>query len=649
MGEPFRLADRYELRKVLGRGGMAEVHLAYDARLGREVAVKTLLPELARDPVFLGRFHREAQSAASLNHPAIVAVYDTGENEAGGVTAPYIVMEYVEGATLREALQAGGPPSPQWALEMCAGVLRALDYAHGHGIVHRDIKPANVMLTDAGQVKVMDFGIARAMGEVGMTMTQTSTVIGTAHYFSPEQARGEKVDTRSDLYSTGCLLYELLTARPPFTGDSPVSVAYQHVSEEPPPPSVHAPGIAPDIDAIVLKSLAKERDYRYQSAGEMLADIEAALRGGPVAAVDRPTTALRPGPAPEPVGPRTRPERRAGRRRRGSKAPVILTGLLTVALLAGAVLGGRLLLDDGGDGGADEVETLTVPNMGGMTEAQAQEVAAQAGFTIAEGGSKSCAEDEGTVCETSPAAGEEIDQGQTVTLIMSSGSEPIEVPDVTGDPFQEALTELQDAGFRVAQETEEDADAEPGTVLEQDPGGGEEATPGDTITLTVAAEPETPADPTPDPDPTDGPDEPTDPLTVAVPDVTGRPYDEAEQTLTDAGFAVWWQEAAESTGATPGTVITQDPAGGLLEPGGVVTLTVEPAPVGIEIPDVSGLTYDQAHSIIQGAGFRPLPSSYPDPDLGCQPHDTIGYTVPAAGETAAEGESVYLNCYRPNG
>src|ERR1051325_2014018 len=307
MEEPRRLGGRYELGHVLGGGGMPEVSLAHDTRLGRTVAVKTLRADLARDPSFQARFRREAQSAASLNHPAIVAVYDTGEDYIDGVSIPYIVMEYVDGSTLRELLPSGRKLLPERAMEMTVGILQALEYSHRAGIVHRDIKPANVMLTRNGQVKVMDFGIARAMGDSGMTMTQTSAVIGTAQYLSPEQAKGEQVDARSDLYSTGCLLYELLTGRPPFIGDSPVAVAYQHVREQAQPPSVFDPEITPEMDAIVLKALVKDRDSPYQSADEMRADIEACLDGQPVAATaamgavgyggyapdDQPTTALR--------------------------------------------------------------------------------------------------------------------------------------------------------------------------------------------------------------------------------------------------------------------------------------------------------------------------------------------------------------------
>ena len=384
MEEPRRLGGRYELGSVLGRGGMAEVYLAHDTRLGRTVAVKTLRVDLARDPSFQARFRREAQSAASLNHPSIVAVYDTGEDYVDGVSIPYIVMEYVDGSTLRELLHSGRKLLPERALEMTVGILQALEYSHRAGIVHRDIKPANVMLTRTGQVKVMDFGIARAMGDSGMTMTQTAAVIGTAQYLSPEQAKGEQVDARSDLYSTGCLLYELLTVRPPFVGDSPVAVAYQHVREEPQPPSNFDPEITPEMDAIVLKALVKDPDYRYQSADEMRADIEACLDGQPVAATaamgavgyggydgygdGQPTTALRrAGPAGRPrccrrcsdddggYGYDDRPDRRAARRRATPRRSCWSSA--GVLVLVGAIFIGKALFSGNGNSGAD----VTVP------------------------------------------------------------------------------------------------------------------------------------------------------------------------------------------------------------------------------------------------------------------------------------------------
>src|ERR1019366_9199082 len=318
MTQPRMLGGRYELDGIVGRGGMAEVFRARDIRLDRIVAVKTLRDDLARDQTFQARFRREAQSAASLNHPSIVAVYDTGEDMLGHTPVPYIVMEYVDGRTLRDLLRDDRRLLPERAAEITDGVLRALDYSHRNGIVHRDIKPGNVMLTRGGEVKVMDFGIARAVSDAQATMTQTAQVIGTAQYLSPEQARGERVDARSDLYSAGCLLYELLTGRPPFTGDSPVAIAYQHVREHPVPPSRVDPEIPVWADSIVLKAMAKDPADRYQSAAEMRTDIQRA-RAHPAVPVRAPGGHVR-GREQRPeedtlVGPGrdSRPHPRAGR------------------------------------------------------------------------------------------------------------------------------------------------------------------------------------------------------------------------------------------------------------------------------------------------------------------------------------------------
>ncbi|CAM5516673.1 Serine/threonine-protein kinase PknD [Streptomyces glaucescens] len=509
MEEPRRLGGRYELGQVLGRGGMAEVYLAHDTRLGRTVAVKTLRADLARDPSFQARFRREAQSAASLNHPAIVAVYDTGEDYIDGVSIPYIVMEYVDGSTLRELLHSGRKLLPERAMEMTIGILQGLEYAHRNGIVHRDIKPANVMLTRNGQVKVMDFGIARAMGDAGMTMTQTAAVIGTAQYLSPEQAKGEQVDARSDLYSTGCLLYELLTVRPPFVGDSPVAVAYQHVREEPQPPSVFDPEITPEMDAIVLKALTKDPNYRYQSADEMRADIEACLDGAPVAATaamgsvgyggypdDQPTTALRstdggatsmlPPMNPDDAGDGydDRPDRR---RQKKSSTSTVLLVVAAVLVLVGAILIGKFAFS--GEGAGDD--KVSVPQFVGLTKADAEKRAFNSDLQLAFE-EKPCEEQpKGHVCEQNPPQDAEVDKDSTVSLVVSTGAPKVAVPSVIGDSLEEAKSKLEDDkyGFKVETESKESPE-EPGTVLEQDPVSGQEVQKGSTITLIVAKEKE---------------------------------------------------------------------------------------------------------------------------------------------------------------
>src|SRR6201994_736276 len=312
MTTPQHLSDRYELGEILGFGGMSEVHLARDTRLHRDVAVKVLRADLARDPSFYLRFRREAQNAAALNHPAIVAVYDTGEAETAAGPLPYIVMEYVDGVTLRDIVHTDGPLPPRRAIEIIADACQALNFSHQNGIIHRDVKPANIMISTTNQVKVMDFGIARAIAD-SSSVTQTAAVIGTAQYLSPEQASGNPVDARSDVYSLGCVLYEILTGEPPFTGDTPIAVAYQHVREDPIPPSERHQGISADLDAVVLKALAKNPDNRYQTAAEMRADLVRVHNGEPPEAPKVLTDADRslmlasahpggpPGPQPDPL------------------------------------------------------------------------------------------------------------------------------------------------------------------------------------------------------------------------------------------------------------------------------------------------------------------------------------------------------------
>ncbi|HSV40689.1 MAG TPA: Stk1 family PASTA domain-containing Ser/Thr kinase, partial [Nocardioidaceae bacterium] len=428
-GESPRLGGRYELAELLGRGGMAEVRKGTDVRLGRIVAIKRLRTDLVDDPTFQARFRREAQSAASLNHPSIAAVYDTGEDQGPGDDHPhpYIVMEYVAGRTLREILREGRKILPERALEIVGGVCAALDYSHRAGIIHRDIKPANVMLTPTGDVKVMDFGIARAIADTSSTMTQTAAVVGTAQYLSPEQARGETVDSRSDVYSTGCLLYELLTGRPPFIGESPVSVAYQHVREQAKPPSAIDPSLPPEVDAIVMKALTKRVEDRYQSAAAMRSDIERYLAGKPVTAPQP----IIPPPVPDtpPVEESTsifhtveedeQPERR--------RWPLVLMGLIIVALLAAAAVFGAKMFE------APPAQE-TVPRVEGLTQEQAEAKILAEGLevgTVTEAASNTVRA--GRVIEQSPAPFEEVDPGTEVDLVVSNGPEQVGVPSVIGD------------------------------------------------------------------------------------------------------------------------------------------------------------------------------------------------------------------------
>ncbi|MFE0443528.1 Stk1 family PASTA domain-containing Ser/Thr kinase [Streptomyces sp. PDY-4] len=606
MEEPRRLGGRYELGPVLGRGGMAEVYHAHDTRLGRQVAVKTLRADLARDPSFQARFRREAQSAASLNHPAIVAVYDTGEDYIDNVSIPYIVMEYVDGSTLRELLHSGRKLLPERTLEMTIGILQALEYSHRAGIVHRDIKPANVMLTRNGQVKVMDFGIARAMGDSGMTMTQTAAVIGTAQYLSPEQAKGEQVDARSDLYSTGCLLYELLTVRPPFVGDSPVAVAYQHVREEPQPPSVFDPEITPEMDAIVLKALVKDPDYRYQSADEMRADIEACLDGQPVAATaalgavgyggygdDQPTTALRSdagaGAATSMLPPMNPDDGgfgyddRQGRRRQPKKnnTSTILLVVAGVLVLIGAILIGRWAISGSGGVGNDKV---AAPNFVGETKADAEKLAVNGDLKLSFVEKPCEDQSKGKICDQDPEAGTKVDKESTVNLTVSTGAPKVTVPDVQGLTYEKAKSQLEDKGFTVEQKNEV-SDQTPGVVIGQDPDGDTEQEKGSTITLTVAKEADK----------------------ATVPDVTNRTCDEAKAQMTGNELVGNCVDVETDNPALVGKVIGTDPQQG--------TQLAKNSPVTIQIgkakeeqkfamPKVTGMTVAQAKQVLAGAGLQ---------------------------------------------
>ena len=546
------IGGRYELGELLGRGGMAEVRKGTDTRLGRVVAVKRLRTDLASDATFQARFRREAQSSASLNHPAIVAVYDTGEEwaEPGsgheGVAQPYIVMEYVAGRTLREIIREGRKILPERALEITSGVLSALDYSHRAGIIHRDIKPGNVMLTPSGDVKVMDFGIARAISDASSTMTQTAAVVGTAQYLSPEQARGETVDSRSDVYSAGCLLYELLTGRPPFVGDSPVAVAYQHVREPAVPPSDHDTDLPPEIDAIVMKSLAKRVEDRYQSAAAMRSDIERYLAGRPVHAVvpPAPPTTLLAATPPDPttVAPAPVDDEED---RRGRGALLFLLGFLVVALIAGAAY----LLPKMFESPDDRVQ---VPDLIGLTENQARAEIGRAGLAVGEVTYRTDPDGrKDQVLEQDPNRDQFVDPDSEIDLVVSSGKPLVEVPFVLGQPREQARATLsgEPGKFEVRME-ERDSDEPAGQVLETDPAPGTEVPVGSTVTVFYS----------------DGPEE--------VPDVVGLQREEAEARIREAGFE---PDVVESTATTEpkGTVIRQSPQGGQeADEGSTVTIVV---------------------------------------------------------------------------
>ena len=479
---PRVLGGRYEVGELIGRGGMADVHLGHDTRLGRQVAIKMLRSDLARDANFLMRFRREAQSAAGLNHPAIVAIFDSGEDDSvvegpngTRTTLPYIVMEYVDGETLRQKLTDQQQLQPAEAIRVTEGILDALAYSHRMGIVHRDIKPANVMITTGGHVKVMDFGIARAIADTAATMTQTQSVVGTAQYLSPEQAQGQTVDERSDLYSTGCLLFELLAGRPPFTGDSPVAIAYQHVGELPQPPSVFNDAVAGDLDAVTLHALAKDREARYQDATAFRDDLENVRLGrqisaaalGTAAAVGAAATQTLPQAYAAPGTPTavqapvtSRSERYANTaglpavghdeleqddRKGGTGKAVLITGLV-IALLALVGWGGVKWFGNQ----TPSVTLVAVPTIEGMKEDVAARTLATNGLRGEKSPAASTTVTEGDVISQDPKPGTRIAEQSVVKYLVSTGPDNLTVTDVTGFNKDDARAELEKQGFVVS-------------------------------------------------------------------------------------------------------------------------------------------------------------------------------------------------------
>jgi eukaryotic-like serine/threonine-protein kinase len=553
--EQLVLGGRYLVGDVIGQGGMATVYQGRDLRLGRPIAVKVLRPDLARDPTFHSRFRREAQAAAGLNAPSVVAVYDTGEDEIDGQTTPYIVMELVPGQTVRDLLRSGQKLMPRRSLEIVDGVLSALDYSHRNGIVHRDVKPANVMITTDGSVKVMDFGIARAVADASSTITQTAAVLGTAQYLSPEQAQGGTVDARSDVYSAGCLLYELLSGRPPFIGDSAVAVAYQHVREMPPPPSSFAAEVPPDADAIVMKALAKNPDNRYQSASEMREDIGRALAGIPVTAppvlTEATTTQLSAVTTTLPAAPTTPPSRgrRAGR--------YVLLGVIVLAVVAVLGFAAYALFGAGS-------QKVVVPNVKGLSLTAATGKIQDAGLVVDQVTPTASDLPKNTVISQNPPANAQVSKGSAVDLTVSSGPAQVPVPNVVNFDQATATQRIIDAGLQVAAIKSRNSDQPAGTVVAVQPAEGTMVDTGSSVTLWVSTG------------------------KVSVPDVVGDTLAQAQATLIQAGFDP--QPIYQQDGTVPdGTVLAQSPAAGQARPlGSTVTITVAQAPPSPSPTSTSG-------------------------------------------------------------
>ncbi|MFC5140744.1 Stk1 family PASTA domain-containing Ser/Thr kinase [Actinomycetospora rhizophila] len=583
MSQATLVAGRYQLGPSLGRGGMADVHAGLDVRLGREVAVKVLRSDLARDPSFRLRFEREAQNVAGLNHPGIVAVYDTGEVAAEGVGLPFIVMEYVSGSTLRDLLRVHGPMPPERACAVMADVCAALGYSHDSGVVHRDVKPANIMITPGDVVKVMDFGIARALTETGPALTG-DMVIGTAQYLSPEQGLGQEVDARADVYAAGCVLFELLTGEPPFTADSPVAIVYQHVREDPPllatltPPGVV---VSSELEAVVRRAMAKNPDNRYPSAADMRADLLRVLAG------ERPDAPAvlgehdhdDPGRGWD-TGRWTDPGRRARRRDDGSGTADTAETLVTPELGRS----GRRAAADGGRTGAHAAAAPArprrrlailgvalavllgggwwllgpsdseVPRLVGLTRDEAVRALADVGLAPIIVPTASPPDQVDRVVGSSPDVGQRVDEESAVTLRIGRGPGLVQVPLLVGRSPEAARVAAEGAGLvltPVPRLRETSDPTEVGQVVGQDPVPGSLRAPGEAIELVIGQRR----------------------ATLQVPDVVGRSRDSAEATLEGVGLEISVREV--DSGGAPGTVVTLQPGAGTAVPrGSTVTVSV---------------------------------------------------------------------------
>ncbi|MBT1166915.1 Stk1 family PASTA domain-containing Ser/Thr kinase [Bifidobacterium simiarum] len=615
---PASLAGgRYTVGNLVGHGGMAEVHVGTDTRLGRTVAIKIMRADLASDPIFIERFRREAHSVASLNNPNIVSIYDSGEedikDDAGrDVSVPYLVMEYVQGQTLRDILKANGALSQRDAEQVMLGVLGALEYSHRMGIIHRDIKPGNIMISDQGVVKVMDFGIARALDDSSATMTQSQGVVGTAQYLSPEQARGENVDMRSDLYSAGCVLYEMLTGRPPFTGDSAVAIAFQHVSEVATPPSAIVPGLPKLWDSICAKAMAKDRQNRYTTATEFRGDILALMNGGtPVAAAFNPLTDLanakgrkdigatqvltpptatpggngngggetvafnplndQPQTPPTP-GPGSRSDQRAAAAKAKRRKKAIIGTIIGLLVVAAVAAGAWFMLKGG------QADMGTVPT---ISEAMSKELACEkvkdAGFTCQTKDDDNSSKEKGTFTKQSPAGGEKAEKGTAVTLWYSTGPGQVAVPDLKGDTQEEAKTQLEKLGFTVSSTatTEDSADVEKDHVTRTNPASGTTQPKGTTIMIYISSG-----------------------MTSVPEGLVGTDESAATKKLEDAGLSATVQQ--ENSSSVPsGSVTRTDPGEGMkVDQGSTVTLYVSSGAEKTSVPNVVGKTLAEAKAAL---------------------------------------------------
>ncbi len=589
------LNGRYELHRRLARGGMADVFLARDQLLDRPVAVKVLFPQFAAEPSFVERFRREAQAAANLNHPSIVAVYDWGEHD----NTYFIVMEYVEGRSLADIIKAEGTLHPDRAAEIAADTAAALGFAHRNGTVHRDVKGGNILITPTGQVKVTDFGIARAFGG-GDELTQTGSVMGTATYFSPEQAQGKPVDPRSDLYSLGVVLFEMLTGRPPFTGDSPVAIAYKHVQEMPPRPTSINPAIPKVLEVVIARLLAKNPDQRYPSAEEVRADLRRFREGQPLASSSAPAAVAAPARAadtgssravidatraiPAAVAAQAPPAIEEEYYEPPSRNGFFLVALAVLILALGALA--VYIADTLGGSGTDALANpVDVPSLIDLTEADARTVLTDLGLLADVVFEDNPDVEPGIVFGQDPPAGDQIEAGSSVEVTVSKAAETVLLTNVVGLSEAEATAILQGLGLRVVPKSEPSEDVPEGTVVSMTPDPDQEVNKDTLVTLAISS----------------GPAE------VEVPVLTGLTIEEASNQLAQRNLPDPDVRLEPSSTVARGTIIRTDPTAGT--PVAIdrrVTLYVSDGPETAQIPPVVGLTQGAAEQAIINKGFIPV-------------------------------------------
>ena len=662
---PASLANgRYQLGQLVGRGGMAEVRVALDTRLGRTVAIKIMRADLANDKIFLSRFRREAHSVAQMNNPNIVNIYDSGEEtvmtDSGGTERlPYLVMEFVKGQTLRDVIKANGPLSQRDAEQVMLGVLNALEYSHHMGIVHRDIKPGNIMISEQGVVKVMDFGIARALDDSAATMTQSQGVVGTAQYLSPEQARGETVDMRSDLYSAGCVLYEMLTGRPPFTGDSAVAIAYQHVSEVATPPSTLVPGLPRMWDSICAKAMVKDRQNRYATAAEFKNDILTFMNGGvPVAAAfnpltdlanvkarkaaeqqdggatvpmsavgaGQPTQAYNPAtgqfemvPAAqnpnEALAVKSRAEQRAEAARQKRKKKIIIASIISGVVLLAIIFGVIYTMSRKSATEMGTVPTITAT----MTKAQAKEKVTSAGFNFVEMQDSDSGEPAGTFTKQSPKGDTQAVKGSDVKVWFSVGPKSVTVPDLSDYTQEDARNALEKLGFKVSSvtKTADSATIEKDKVVSTDPASGTSQPKGTTITLYISSG------------------------MTKVPDgLIGQPKDTVLDKLSSMKFLpVVEQEASDKV--EKGSVTRVNPGSGeLVLQGSQITVYVSTGKPQVSVPNLLGNTIAVAKATL-GSDFTLKVTGDATDDA------VIETQNPEAGTQVDKGSTISVTAKKP--